>query len=101
MEIVHKSIEDVMADDSDLDYLGKIDKDTWFVVYRPEQDGEWDTFRVSIGSRDNLKEVEVTGGMRYGNGTTIVNTVKGTFFFPHPNRKGKKPLFNSRPIELF
>ena len=100
MEIVQKRIVDILADDSDVEYFGMIDEDIFFAIYRPERDNNWDNSKVNIGPWYDIKEVKVAGGTRYRSGTTVINTVAGTFFFPSPNRKDKRPLFNSRPIEL-
>jgi len=104
MEIIEKSVVNGLPDDHEVEYAGQIDENTFFVIYRPENDHSYSlsNWKVSIGPVDNLQEVEVIGGMKYGDGGIIVlNTVIGTFFFPPSKRKDRWPLFNSHVIEVF
>lgn len=108
MEIIQKSVVNGLPDDHEVEYAGQIDATTYFVVYRPKENWNYDSFKVSMGPADNLQDVEVTGAMRYRDGgTTVINVYIaerddfGTFFFPRPNTKGKKPTFNRQPIDLF
>lgn len=101
MELIHKSFREALSNLAEVEYAGKINETTYFVIYRPERDNDWNTFRVLIGPRTALQTVDVTGGMRYKCGTTVINTAQGTFFIPPVQRKDKQPLFNGQPIYLF
>ena len=101
MRVVQKISMDMLLSKYNVEYFGKIDENTFFVVYRPEQDGYYDTFRVSIGPPDDIKEMKVRNVLRYRSGTLVINTVVGTFSFSFPYHKDKRSLFCSWPIELF
>lgn len=103
-----KTMSEVLSDFHGVEYIGKIDGDTYFVIYRPEQGDNYDNCRVLIGPRNALKEVEVSGGQRYHNkkhpdddNTVVINTVAGTLWLPPKCRKDKQPLFNDKLVELF
>lgn len=72
-----------------LEYFGKIDKEIYFVIYRPKS-GTWEDFQARIGSANDLKKVEVITVIRFPHGNTLVETQAGTFYFAWPLKKESK-----------
>ena len=66
-----------------IEYCGKIDKEKFFVVWRPKKD-DWDykDLHLAVGPVDNLKSIRIGKVERFlDGGSTFIYTAIGKFFF--------------------
>lgn len=85
-----------------IEYFGRINRTTFFVIHRPENNWSYDDFQVKIGPADNLKDITIKSVIRLRDGgTTIIETVNGQFFFPAPHKSKKRPKFRGKNIKIF
>lgn len=101
MRIVQKPAVDGLPENRVVAFFGKIDKQTCFIIHRPQKNWDYSSFRVCIGPANNLQETEMTDIVKYLGGSITIDTVAGRFFFPDRRHKDLVPLFNGYPIYLF
>jgi hypothetical protein len=106
MKIIMKPGIEGIDPSQELEYFGKLDDLTFFVVIRPKEDWNYSDFKLKIGKQDDLKEIKVNNVERYRDGgTTVMHTAVGRFYFPcHMailNNKDLKPMLDEKEIVVF
>ncbi len=93
---------DGMPEGYEVKILGRIDPNTYFVIYGPQQFVGYTVWKVAIGPKDAMEAYDVYGVTVFRDGgSTIIRTAKGGFFFPSPlDKKDVKPRFKKKSIEL-
>ena len=83
MKIVQKPGVDGLPKGHRVEYFGKIDETTFFVIHCPKENWDDDSFQAKVGSADHMHEVKVKKVTRYRHsGATNIKTDKGNFYFP-------------------
>lgn len=102
VSISNKPVLNGIPDGIYVEYFGKLPDGEKFIIMRPVEDWDYDSFVCLVGAESDFRSIEILRVERFRDGgTTKVKTSEGDFYFPSRFKEFEKATFNGLAIEMY